>query len=286
MLASYNPSHANPLDHLFFSLTVPRAAKEIRAHVEAHRLDNAGAAGERSCRRLEEAAPGNAGTEHRSSQEGGGATGGKAHAVAENDSAARQLKEEFGVQDAVVAFALADSGHDLAKARTLLRQILPPDYLATDAEHAGQHGGDSAPGSPAPGHTMCELGKRIEDLSAHEVAELVLSYGGSKEVAEGIVQSNLDGTELSRSPSTPCAPPSLAYVCVCVCACVSMHVCRCIDTTRAYRVSDKCERTSARVFAESALPAPLFLFRFPKLYNLVAGVACFYHGRIGCKLNI
>lgn len=222
-MASYNPSHANPLDHLSFSLTVPRAAKEIRAHVEAHRLDNAGATGERTCRRLEEAAPGSAGTEHRSSQEGGGATGGKAHAVAENDSAARQLKEEFGVQDAVVAFALADSGHDLAKARTLLRQILPPDYLATDAEHAGQHGGDSAPGSPAPGHTMCELGKRIEDLSAHEVAELVLSYGGSKEVAEGIVQSNLDGTELSR---------------------------------------------------------------FPKLYNLVAGVACFYHGRIGCKLNI
>ena len=63
-------------------------------------------------------------------------------------------------------------------------------------------------------------------------------------------------------------------------------MCRGIDTTRAYRVSDKCERTSARVFAESALPAPLFLFRFPKLYNLVAGVACFYHGRIGCKLNI
>ena len=153
--------------------------------------------------------------------------------VSHHENAAQRLKEEFGVEDAVAAFALVDSGHDLAKARTFLRQILPPDYLGTAAEQ----GGESS-------HMVCScaaesgaLGKRVQELTAQEVARLVYSYGGSEEVAEGIVQCDLDGCQLSRSLS----PPPLSVLFLCVCA----RAGSCIHTTHIHDLQ-QIPKSSAR----------------------------------------
>ena len=192
---------------------------------------------------------------------------GSAHPAVDSvdESAAQLLKEEFGVEDAVAAFALVDSGHDLAKARTFLRQILPPDYLGTAAEQ----GGESS-------HMVCScaaesgaLGKRVQELTAQEVARLVYSYGGSEEVAEGIVQCDLDGCQLSRSLSPP--PLSVLFLCVCVCARAHAYI------PHTFMI---CNKSQNQARERLLRPLPQMFIRFPTLYKLIVGVACVYHGRI------
>lgn len=210
-------------------MSVPRAAKEIRDELRRsmsspNLSDKMRAELRKSMSRCnlpnhnKGAAPEMTATASESTEKGCGS----AHAALDSvdESFAQLLKEEFGVEDAVAAFALVDSGHDLAKARTLLRQILPPDYLGKALGTAAEHGGESS-------HMVCYcaaesgvLGKRVQELTAQEVARLVYSYGGSEEVAEGIVQCDLDGSQLSRSFSPLF---SLLYSCVCMCVCARAH---------------------------------------------------------------
>jgi hypothetical protein len=233
-------------------MSVPRAAKEIRDELRRsmsrpNLSDKMRAELRKSMSRCnlpnhnKEAAPDMTATPSESTKKGCGSAHPAVDSV--NESAAQLLKEEFGVEDAVAAFALIDSGHDLTKARTFLRQILPPDYLGTAAEH----GGESS-------HMVCYcaaesgvLGKRVQELTAQEVARLVYSYGGSEEVAEGIVQCDLDGSQLSRSLSLSLL--TALFLCVYVCARARVH---------AYipHIHDlqQIQKTSARVASESAAP--------------------------------
>jgi hypothetical protein len=257
-------------------MSVPRAAKEIRDELRRsmsrpNLSDKMRAELSKSMSRCnlpnhnKGAAPDVTATASESTKKGCGS----AHPAVDSvdESATQLLKEEFGVEDAVAAFALVDSGHDLTKARTFLRQILPPDYLGTAAEH----GGESS-------HMVCYcaaesgvLGKRVQELTAQEVARLVYSYGGSEEVAEGIVQCDLDGSQLSRSLSLPLL--SSLFLCVYVCVRARAHA----FIPHTFMICNKSKKR-AREWLLRALPQ--MFIRFPTLYKLIVSVACVYHGRI------